>query len=117
MRDAWYNPFSSEETIEFLTFATDKTAMNGKIIERISQDTIFAVHIGLGNKRNVSSRQVYDLAVYFGDVGGTYGSLLLISSFIASFFNEKLGLIKKAQTFYKVSQDDPFFTGEKKKEN
>ncbi len=64
----------------------------------------------------MSSRQVYDLAVYFGDVGGTYGALLLISSFIASFFNEKLALVRKAQTFYKVSQDDPYFTGEKDEE-
>jgi hypothetical protein len=77
--------------------------MNSKVLKRLSEDTIFATHILLSNKKNVSSRQVYDLSLFFGDVGGTYGSILVIFSIIASIFSSKLAVVKKAELFFKVS--------------
>lgn len=51
----------------------------------------------------MSSRSVYNIFDYVGDLGGIQGSLLIFASAFAKLFNGSLGKVQKAEALYKVS--------------
>ena len=50
--------------------------------------------------QNFQNRQVYNLFDWFGDIGGIQGVIIILASFMSSFFSSTLSSIQKAQSLY-----------------
>ena len=50
---------------------------------------IMQVQIFLGDKHVIQQRQVYDIMAFLGDVGGIYGSMMLIGTAIHSLISSE----------------------------
>ena len=78
------------------------------MLNALDDDVLLAAHLYLSHERIVSSREVYNLTNYFGDLGGTFGLLLIVIETLAGFFSRKLAMVKKAENLFKVSEHEPF---------
>ena len=100
-KDMWYNLFEEEIVHTFLSYSEGFTQVSPVYLQHDPEKVLAVFHFGLYQNHNISSREVYNIFDWLGDIGGIQGLILIISSTISGFFSSTLVPIQKAEMIYK----------------
>ena len=89
-KDYWYNPFSTAEVFEYLTYEENLSSIVYPFFHDYAIGVVAQCFLGMTNKYKVQHRYVYTLLDFFSDFGGVYGAIFLIAQAASSIFATKL---------------------------
>ena len=89
-KDYWYNPFSTAEVFEYLTYEENLSSIVYPFFHDYAEGVVAQCFLGMTNKYKVQHRYVYTLLDFFSDFGGVYGAIFLIAQAASSIFVTKL---------------------------